>query len=121
MCQTFLTLAEQSPARFVARCEHGTVHLGWDGAVWLLGEAGFLRLAAFAALPDGAPAPAPTDDDAPFLTVDARGRDCLWCGPRALAFAPGDLDAFRRLLRSARPALADALGRADRARHAALN
>lgn len=46
MCQHIVILAERSPQQYVSQCEHGTVHLIWDGVgLHLPGEA-FNRLAA---------------------------------------------------------------------------
>lgn len=46
MCQHTVILAERSPQQYVSQCEHGTVHLIWDGiGLHLPGEA-FNRLAA---------------------------------------------------------------------------
>lgn len=45
MCQHQITLAERAGHRYVSQCEHGTVHLVWDGAGMHLPQKPFLCLA----------------------------------------------------------------------------
>ncbi|MCC9074849.1 hypothetical protein FKZ61_001790 [Litorilinea aerophila] len=44
MCQQMWMLAEQSHTRYVSQCEHGTVHLVWDGVSVHLAPEAFARL-----------------------------------------------------------------------------
>jgi hypothetical protein len=45
MCRNLTILAKESATRYIARCEHGTVHLVWDNLSLRLRPAGFLGLA----------------------------------------------------------------------------
>ncbi|MEX1019335.1 MAG: hypothetical protein WDZ49_06730 [Litorilinea sp.] len=45
MCQYTITLAERAGHRCVSQCEHGTVHLLWDGIGIHLPQTAFLCLA----------------------------------------------------------------------------
>lgn len=43
MCNHFTLLAQQSEQRFIARCEHGTLHLNWDQVTVRLHPVDLLR------------------------------------------------------------------------------
>jgi hypothetical protein len=45
MCQHHVTLAERSRTRYITQCEHGTVHMVWDGVGVHLPQKAFLYLA----------------------------------------------------------------------------
>lgn len=45
MCQNMVTLAERGRARYISQCEHGTVHLMWDGVGFHLPAGAFVRMA----------------------------------------------------------------------------
>jgi hypothetical protein len=45
MCQQMTMLAELEEHRFIARCEHGTIHLNWDVITLHLTKEYFLELA----------------------------------------------------------------------------
>jgi hypothetical protein len=45
MCQIQVTLAERGRARYVTQCEHGTVHVVWDGVGFHLPARAFVRMA----------------------------------------------------------------------------
>lgn len=45
MCQHVIILAERTNARYISQCEHGTVHLVWDGVGLHLPADAFTRLA----------------------------------------------------------------------------
>jgi len=45
MCQHVVILAERAGYRYVSQCEHGTVHLVWDGVGFHLPAEDFIRLA----------------------------------------------------------------------------
>ncbi len=45
MCQHVVILAECAGHRYVSQCEHGIVHLVWDGVGVHLPQSAFLRLA----------------------------------------------------------------------------
>lgn len=45
MCQHVVILAERAGYRYVSQCEHGTVHLVWDGVGFHLPQNAFLGLA----------------------------------------------------------------------------
>jgi hypothetical protein len=45
MCQHIVILAERAGHRYVSQCEHGTVHMVWDGAGVHLPQKAFLYLA----------------------------------------------------------------------------
>ncbi|MBI1295946.1 hypothetical protein GC175_13410 [bacterium] len=45
MCQIQVTLAERGRARYVTQCEHGTVHVVWDGVGFHLPASAFVRMA----------------------------------------------------------------------------
>jgi hypothetical protein len=44
MCRNLTILAKESATRYIARCEHGTVHLVWDNLSIRLRPADFVRL-----------------------------------------------------------------------------
>ena len=46
MCQHIVILAERNGKQYVSQCEHGTVHLIWDGVGLHLSSEAFDRLAA---------------------------------------------------------------------------
>lgn len=98
MCQHFHLLAEHSRDCFVARCEHGTIHLGWGGSIWLLSTQELLDLTRFVS------APPQTRASARFTFEQAHPdspRAVLWSGERALAFTVTGVQAFRALLLTA--------------------
>ena len=45
MCQIQVTLAERGRARYITQCEHGTVHVVWDGVGFHLPARAFVRMA----------------------------------------------------------------------------
>lgn len=45
MCKHLTILAKASATRYVAQCEHGTVHLIWDNLSLRLPPSGFIKLA----------------------------------------------------------------------------
>lgn len=45
MCKNMTILAKENAARYIAQCEHRTIHLVWDSLSIRLCPAGFLRLA----------------------------------------------------------------------------
>ena len=45
MCQHQVTLAKRGRARYVTQCEHGTVHVVWDGVGFHLPARAFVRMA----------------------------------------------------------------------------
>lgn len=46
MCQHIVILAERNGQQYISQCEHGTVHLIWDGVGLHLSAEAFNRLAA---------------------------------------------------------------------------
>lgn len=44
MCQRIVVLAARGRTRYISRCEHGTVHLIWDGVGFQLSAPAFVRL-----------------------------------------------------------------------------
>jgi len=46
MCDYETILAEQSATRYISQCEHGTVHLLWDGLGLHLNQERFFQMAA---------------------------------------------------------------------------
>ncbi|AFZ68209.1 hypothetical protein [Deinococcus peraridilitoris] len=100
MCQRFELLAEQSSTQFVACCEHGTVHLGWGGSIWLLSRQELIELIRLVT----GPPDERLDHRGPcFVSRDSTGRTVLWSHERALAFTHAGYHAFRTLLLTARP------------------
>ncbi len=45
MCRNMTTLAKESATRYIAQCEHGTIHFVWDSLSIRFCPAGFFRLA----------------------------------------------------------------------------
>jgi hypothetical protein len=44
MCRNLIILAQESATRYIAQCEHGTVHIVWDNLSIRLRPADFVRL-----------------------------------------------------------------------------
>lgn len=100
MCQHLTVLVKSSDQRYIAQCEHGTVHLVWHHAVLQVRAGDFVRLANF--LNTWTAYGAESACDAVFrLHQSDSGAAQLWIGGIGLYLTPFDLLALNDMAQAA--------------------
>lgn len=108
MCRYLTLLAKSSDIRYIAQCEHSTIHLVWHHATLQFRSADVCRLASVITHWNSSEAPTSLSDSFIRLFRLEQGGTQLWLGGIGLYLALQDLPAFAEMLQAAAVRLADA-------------